>query len=55
MLGHADRVKSEPNYELPRWMADILLDDELMAKVAPSYDVTALLEKLTASPIPLAA
>ena len=55
MLGHADRAKSEPNYELPRWVADLLLDDELMAEIAPSYDVTALLEKLTVSPIPLAA
>ena len=55
MLDHANRAKSEPNYDLPRWVADILLDDELMAEIAPSYDVTALLEKLTVSPIPLAA
>ena len=33
----------------------MLLDDEMMAEIAPSYDVTALLEKLTVTPVPLAA
>jgi hypothetical protein len=55
MLDHADRAKNEPNYQLPRWVANMLLDDEMMAEIAPSYDVTALLEKLTVSPVPLAA
>jgi len=55
MLDHTDRAKNEPNYELPRWVADMLLDEELMAEIAPSYDVAALLEKLTVTPIPLAA
>jgi len=55
MLDHADRAKNEPNYELPRWVANMLLDEELMAELAPTYDVIALLEKLTVTPIPLAA
>ena len=55
MLDHADRAKNEPHYELPRWVADMLLDDQLMADIAPSYDVAELLEKLTVTPIPLAA
>lgn len=55
MLDHADRAKNEPNYPLPRWVANMLLDDELMAEIAPSYDVAALLEKLTVTPVPLAA
>ena len=55
MLDHADRAKNEPNYQLPRWVANMLLDDEMMAEIAPSYDVTALLEKLTVTPVPLAA
>jgi len=55
MLDHADRTKHEPNYELPRWVADILFNEELMAELAPNYDVAGLLEKLTVAPIPVAA
>ena len=55
MLDHAGRAKNEPNYELPRWVANMLLDEELMAVIAPNFDVAALLEKLTVTPVPLAA
>ncbi len=52
---HADRAKNEPSYQLPRWVAEMLLDEALMAEIAPGYDVVELLEKLTAAPVPLAA
>ena len=55
ILAHADRAKNEPNYELPRWVAEVLLNEELMAEIAPGYDVEKLLEILTAAAIPLAA
>ncbi len=55
ILAHADRAKSEPQYELPSWVAQVLLNEELMAEIAPGYDVEKLLEILTSAPIPLAA
>ena len=55
ILAHADRAKSEPNYELPRWVAEVILNEELMAEIAPGYDVEKLLEILTAATVPLAA
>jgi len=55
ILAHADRAKSEPSYQLPRWVAEVLLDEQLMAEIAPGYDVEKLLEVLTAAPVPLAA
>ena len=54
-IAHADRAKNEPSYQLPHWVAEMLLDEALMAEIAPGYDVDELLEKLTAAPIPLAA
>ena len=54
-IAHADRAKNEPNYKLPRWVAEMFLDEALMAEIAPGYNVDELLEKLTAAPIPLAA
>ena len=55
ILGHADRAKNEPSYKLPLWAAEVLLNEGLMAEIAPGYDVAELLEKLTAAPVPLAA
>ena len=55
ILGHADRAKSEPSYQLPRWVAEVILDEQLMAEIAPGYDVEKLLEILTAAPVPLVA
>jgi len=55
ILGHAERAKNEPSYKLPHWVAEALLNEELMAEIAPGYDVEELLEKLTAAPVPLAA
>ena len=55
ILAHADRAKSEPNYELPRWVAEVILNEELMAEIAPGYDVEKLLEILTAATVPLVA
>ena len=55
ILGHADRAKNEPSYKLPHWVAQVILNEELMAEIAPGYDVEELLEKLTAAPVPLAA
>ncbi len=55
ILGHAERAKNEPSYKLPHWVAEVLLNAELMAEIAPGYDVEELLEKLTAAPVPLAA
>ena len=55
ILAHADRAKNEAGYELPRWVAEVLLDEQLMAEIAPGYDVETLLEILTAAPVPLAA
>jgi hypothetical protein len=54
-IAHADRAKNEPSYELPRWVAEMILNEELMAEIAPGYNVDELLEKLTAAPIPRAA
>ena len=54
-IAHADRAKNEPNYQLPHWVSEMLLNDELMAEIAPGYGVAELLEKLTAAPIPKAA
>ena len=55
ILAHTDRAKNEPNYQLPSWVAEVILNEELMAEIAPGYDVDQLLEKLTAAPVPLAA
>lgn len=55
ILGHAERAKNEPSYKLPHWVAEVLLNKELMTEIAPGYDVEELLEKLTAAPVPLAA
>ncbi len=55
ILGHAERAKNEPSYELPHWVAEVLLKTELMAEIAPAYDLSELLEKLTAPLVPLAA
>ena len=55
ILGHAERAKNEPSYKLPHWVAEVLLNTELMAEIAPGYDVEELLEKLTTTPVPLAA
>ena len=55
ILAHADRAKNEAGYELPRWVAEVLLDEQLIAEIAPGYDVETLLEILTAAPVPLAA
>ncbi len=55
VIAHAERAKNEPSHELPHWVAEIILNEGLMAELAPGYDVDELLEKLTAAPIPLAA
>ena len=55
ILGHADRAKNEPSYELPHWVVEVILNEELMAEIAPGYNVEELLEKLTAASVPLAA
>ncbi len=55
ILSHAERAKSEPSYKLPHWVAEVILNEELMAEIAPGYNVEELLEKLTAAPVPLAA
>ena len=55
VMAHADRAKNEPSHELPYWVAEMLLDKQLMAEIAPGYDADELLEKLTAPGIPLAA
>lgn len=54
-IAHAHRAKNEPSYDLPHWVTEMLLNEALMAEIAPGYDVNDLLEKLTAAPIPLAA
>ncbi len=55
ILGHSEPAKNEPSCELPHWVAEVLLNEELMAEFASGYDVEELLEKLTAAPVPLAA
>ena len=55
ILGHADRAKNEPSYEMPPWVVEVILNEELMAEIAPGYNVEELLEKLTAASVPLAA
>ena len=47
--------KNEPSYQMPRWVAEVILNEELMAEIAPDYDVEMLLEILTGVPVPLAA
>jgi len=54
-LGHADRAKSEPSYQLSPWVAEVILDEQLMAEIVPGYDVEKLLEILTAPLVPLVA
>jgi len=55
IIAHAERAKNEPSYVLPHWVAEVLLNAELMAEIAPDYDVESLLEILTAGPIAVAA
>lgn len=54
-ITHADRAKNEPGYELPHWVAEMILNDALMAHLAPGYDCQELLEKLTEPGPPRAA
>ena len=54
-IAHADRAKNEPSYELPYWVAEMILNAALMAEIAPGYDVEQLLEKLTDPGLPRAA
>ncbi len=51
----AERAKNEPSYVLPHWVAEVLLNEELMAEIAPNCNVESLLKILTSGPIPLAA
>ncbi len=55
VIAHAERAKNEPSHELPHWVAEMILNEGLMAEIAPGYDVNELLEKLTAASIPKAA
>ena len=55
ILGHAERAKNEPSYKLPQLGAEVPLNTELMAEIAPGYDVEGLLERLISAPVPLAA
>ena len=51
VIAHIERAKNEPSYELPHWVAEVILNEALMAEIAPGYDVDELLEKLTAAPL----
>jgi len=55
ILGHAERAKNEPSHKLPHWVVEVILNEQLIAEIAPVYDVEQFLEKLNAAPVPLAA
>jgi hypothetical protein len=50
MLKLADQAKKEPNFPLPRFVIEVLHEEELMNKFAPHYDYADLLERY---PLPI--
>jgi hypothetical protein len=55
ILDYVAKVQNEPSQKLPEWVVNCLLDEQLMAEIAPNLDVLDLLDRLTAEPQPRAA
>ena len=54
ILAYADRAKSEPNSKVPRWVAEVILNEPLMNEIAPSCELKKWFEIRTAAAIPRA-
>jgi hypothetical protein len=55
ILDYVAKAQNEPSQKLPEWVVNCLLDEQLMAEIAPNLDVLELLDRLTAETQPRAA
>ena len=55
MLALADQAKKEPSFQLPLYVRELLINKEVMQKVAPDYDVSVFLDASSEVSPPVAA